>query len=54
MVVFPKPAALAKRTLMEFSKNKIAHPENSELIILDASGKFTPGYLALTKGFHSF
>jgi tRNA1Val (adenine37-N6)-methyltransferase len=54
LVVYPKPASSPKRTLMEFTKTKIHHPEYTSLTILDASGKFTPEYLSLTKDFHSF
>jgi tRNA1Val (adenine37-N6)-methyltransferase len=54
LVVYPKPGSPPKRTLMEFTKTKIHHPENTSLTILDASGRFTPGYLAMTEDFHSF
>jgi hypothetical protein len=39
---------------MEFTKTKIHFPEADSLTILDASGKFTAGYLAMTQEFHRF
>jgi tRNA1Val (adenine37-N6)-methyltransferase len=54
LVIFPKPAMLPKRILMEFTKNKAASPESSALTILDATGAYTPEYLSLTRLFHNF
>jgi len=54
LVVYPKPDINAKRTLMEFIKTKVTHPDKSELTILDRMGAFTPEYLALTACFHNF
>ena len=52
--IYPRPEKLPKRTLMEFTKDRISDPESSSLTILDEPGKFTPEYLALTEGFHNF
>ncbi len=54
LVVYPKPGTPPKRVLMEFTKIKIHYPEADSLTILDASGKFTAGYLAMTQDFHRF
>jgi tRNA1Val (adenine37-N6)-methyltransferase len=54
MAVYPKPGTPPKRVLMEFTKTKIHFPEADSLTILDASGKFTAGYLAMTQEFHRF
>jgi tRNA1Val (adenine37-N6)-methyltransferase len=48
------PATSPKRTLMEFTKNKINHPATSDLTIRDSAGKFMSEYLALTGCFHNF
>jgi tRNA1Val (adenine37-N6)-methyltransferase len=52
--VCPKPSVPPKRILMEFRKTKAVHPENSQITLLTATGKFTPEYLALTGCFHNF
>ena len=54
MIVYPKPAAPAKRIMMEFSKTGISAAAESELTILDTSGKFSNAYLTLTSSFHHF
>jgi tRNA1Val (adenine37-N6)-methyltransferase len=53
LVVYPKPGTTAKRTLMEFTKNRSIIPVSSELTILAGSGKFSPDYLTLTGQFHN-
>lgn len=42
------------RTLTCFSKSETISQEKQELIIFDAPGKFSAGYLKLTTGFHYF
>ena len=54
LVVFPKPSNPPKRTLLEFTRNNLAHPENSELVIRAASGAYASEYIALTECFHRF
>lgn len=52
--VHPKPAAPAKRVLLEFSLSGSTGVIESELNILDASGKFSYAYLSMTGSFHNF
>jgi len=54
MVIYPKPASPSRRTLMEFSKQAVNQAEETELTILDPSGKFSLAYLTLTHSFHQF
>ncbi|MCX6266535.1 MAG: methyltransferase [Bacteroidetes bacterium] len=53
LIVYPRPGTPAKRTLLEFTKDKSGFPLTYELTILAGSGKFTPEYLALTGQFHN-
>ncbi len=52
--VHPKPATQPKRVLLEFSSSGSAGTTESELNILDASGKFSHAYLSMTGSFHHF
>jgi len=54
MNVFPKPDAPCSRILMEFSRNKKTQTSETELTILDPSGKYSAAYLTLTSAFHKF
>ena len=54
MTVYPKPAVLPMRTLMEFTKSQCNNMDETELTILDCSGTFSAEYLALTRNFHNF
>ena len=54
LVVYPRAEMPAKRVLTEFSRIRNMPLEISELTILDAPGKFTAEYLALTMSYHNF
>jgi tRNA1Val (adenine37-N6)-methyltransferase len=54
LTVFPKPGAALKRVLMEFGGTGTPLQQETELTILDATGKYTSEYLALTADFHCF
>ncbi|HNY03237.1 MAG TPA: methyltransferase [Bacteroidales bacterium] len=54
LTVFPNPGKKSSRILLEFKRAPLAGPERSELTIRGRDGKFTPGYLALTRDFHRF
>ena len=52
--VHPKPAAPAKRVLLEFSLSGSTGVNETELNMVDASGKFSYAYLSMTGSFHNF
>jgi tRNA1Val (adenine37-N6)-methyltransferase len=54
LTVFPKAGAPVKRILTEYSRVKTEYPDLSELTILNAQGKFSIEYLALTISYHDF
>ncbi|MFZ4522447.1 MAG: tRNA1(Val) (adenine(37)-N6)-methyltransferase [Bacteroidales bacterium] len=54
IVVHSKYGSPPKRAMLEFTQHHINQPDGAVLTILGDDGKFTPEYLALTKGFHNF
>ncbi|MCK9219391.1 MAG: methyltransferase [Bacteroidales bacterium] len=54
MMIYPKPGKPPVRILMEFSKSVVSNLMESELTILDSTGKFSDAYFALTSKFHRF
>ena len=54
LIIYPKPAVLPTRILMEFTKSQCKYMGETELTILNFSGAFSAEYLALTSNFHNF